>query len=143
MKPQVSIIIPARAESEIIISTLQSLSSVVVPHDIIVASDRIDSMDKTEAVVSNYADHVQRIRLIQKRIGKDVDGFAGALLRGVWAAKTPYVVFVMADLCDDPKTIDVMHGVIQKGWDVVCGSRYMQGGKKLEARRLKDFFRGL
>lgn len=136
----ISIIVPAREETEAIVSTLDALSHVRTPHEIIVVSDAIGDHDVTEKIVAVYARSHAGVQLVRKNIGVDTDGFAGALLRGVAAAKTPYVVFVMADLCDDPKTIDVMYQTIIKGWDVVCGSRYMHGGKKIGGPKIQGFF---
>lgn len=136
-RPIISIIIPVRREEEAIITTLDSLKMVHTPHEIIVVSDRVDRADQTEHIVSRYKGAV---RLVRKKIGKEADGFAGALFRGVRALKTPYVVFVMADLCDDPKTIDIMYQTIRNGWDVACGSRYMHGGKKIGGPLLQGFF---
>ncbi len=46
----------------------------------------------------------------------------------------------MADLCDNPQTINKMYGRSKEGFDIVCGSRYMKGGRKIGGHRLKSFF---
>ena len=37
----------------------------------------------------------------------------------------------MADLCDDPATINAMSAKIREGYDIVVGSRYISGEKGL------------
>lgn len=56
-------------------------------------------------------------------------GFGNVLKFGFSNAKYEYVVPMMADLCDEPKTLLKM---IEKAkyYDVIVGSRYMRGGKK-------------
>ena len=46
-------------------------------------------------------------------------------------SKTRYVVPIMADLSDTPSTIPEMHRKIREGYDLVVGSRYCDGGKKI------------
>lgn len=140
MKPRLTIIIPVRKEEETIASTLDSLSIVKTPHTIVVVSDILDKNDKTEEIVSQYAKRHRTVRLLKKHIGRDADGFSHALSRGAQATRTPFVVFVMADMCDDPKLIDRMYHIIQRGWDVVCASRYMKGGKKIGGPVVQGWF---
>jgi dolichol-phosphate mannosyltransferase len=46
---------------------------------------------------------------------------------------------VMADLSDDLRAVEPMHRLLQEGYDVVCGSRYMSGGRQLGGPPLKTF----
>jgi len=43
----------------------------------------------------------------------------------------------MADLSDDYGVVDSMCGLIAEGYDIVCGSRYMKGGKQIGGPFLK------
>lgn len=130
MKPFVTIIIPVRNEEKTIAATINSLRAVRIPTSIIVVSDVVSQNDITEDVVAAYIRAHTGVRLLSAR-NVQHHGFAAALKRGVLATKTPYCVFVMADRCDDPHTIDGMCSVAQRGADVVCGSRYMPGGKRI------------
>jgi len=47
---------------------------------------------------------------------------------------------VMADLCDEPETINIMHKKIKEDYDIVAGSRYAAGGKRLGGSNLKAVF---
>lgn len=132
-----SIIVPARNEEKIIIKTLEALNSKVnIPHEIIVVDDF--STDKTSEIVSFYIKKNNNIRLY-KTSSKKV-GFSNAILLGIKNTKTKIIVIVMADLCDDPKIIDKMFTLINQGWDVVCGSRYIVEGSKIGGPKLQGFF---
>ena len=43
----------------------------------------------------------------------------------------------MADMSDDYSVVDDMCGLMDAGYDVVCGSRYMRGGKQIGGPLLK------
>lgn len=125
---ELTIVIPARNEEKVILKTLKSLSkSVKIPHDIIIVDDR--SSDHTATIVKKYTKNHKGVYLIKNIL---TPGFAHAVYSGFKVAKTKYVVPVMADLCDEPKTINKMYDIISTGkWDIICGSRYMsKGGKK-------------
>ena len=61
------------------------------------------------------------------RIGRR--GFGSALREGFGRATGDVVIPFMADACDDPDDIPVLLEAIERGWDVVGGSRYMPGGR--------------
>ncbi len=123
----VNIVIPARNEEEVIVKTLKDLENKLnVPFRIFVVNDK--STDNTEKVVRNYIKRHKKVSIVNNSTG--TSGFGKALSLGFSKVKKGYVVFVMADLCDDPKTINKMFRKIEEGWDIVCGSRYMKGGKK-------------
>lgn len=127
----ISIIIPVRKEEKAIIKTLESIKkSVKSAYEIIVVDDSIEQSDATISVVKRYARGSIKIKAILKSHGKDIDGFGGAIMRGVASAKANYIVFIMGDACDNPFDIDRMYKRIIEGYDIVCGSRYMPGGKK-------------
>lgn len=124
---QITIIIPARNEEESILQTLQEIEKKVsVPYKLIVINDHSD--DQTYKTVSQYIATKKNYSLINN---KQQPGFAAAIRIGFKKATTPYVVVVMADLCDNPQTINKMFLKINQGWDIVCGSRYTEGGRKV------------
>jgi len=133
MSPKLSIIIPVRREEESIAQTIRQLEhSVKIPHITIIADDTIDRSDKTLTAISRLSlDCRKAVRIFRKKAG-DQDGFGPALTRAMRKVTTPYTAIVMADLCDDPKTIDLMmKTALAKNLDIVCGCRYMRGGKKI------------
>ncbi len=137
---KVGIIIPVRREEQNIVRTLTEISSrTKINHTIYVVDDSVDATDKTPAVVAKYSRTHKQVRLIRKQ-KKDPSGFAPALFRGLVAAREPYILFVMADCCDEPETIAAMTEKMQEGYHVVCGSRYMRGGKKSGGPAVQNFF---
>lgn len=122
-----SIIIPAHNEEEVIVATLNDLKRKVTGrYEIVVVDDC--STDQTSKVIKNYQKVTKNVRLVKTSEGKS--GFAQALKKGFSVAKTEIIVPVMADMCDDAKTINHMYKKINEGWDIVCGSRYLKDGRK-------------
>lgn len=131
-----TIVIPARNEEAVILKTLEKIKGTVkIPHKIVVINDF--STDRTEEVVRRYRKRQKNITIV--RTNNKMRGFSGALKHGFNEAKGEFVVPVMADLCDDPATINKMYSKIQRGWDIVCGSRYIKGGGKEGGPGLQGF----
>ena len=122
-----TIIIPAFNEEKVIIKTLEDLrKNVKIPHKILVVDGC--STDNTYKVIKDYNLKNKNVNVILTKL-KD-RRFASSIKVGFDRVKAGAVVVVMADLCDDPKTINLMYKKILAGFDVVCGSRYIQGGGK-------------
>lgn len=64
---------------------------------------------------------------LQKNTGK---GVCDAIRQGLLASQTTFVLVTMADMSDDYEKLPVMLARAMDGWDIVCGSRYMRGGKQ-------------
>ena len=128
---KLTIVIPTHNEEAVILKPLKRLAaSVYTTHEIVVVDD---SKDSTPQMVKKYLKKVPNIRLVT---GGKIS-FGQALGLGYKSAKGDAFVVVMGDLCDDPKTIDKMFNKLNSGWDVVCGSRYMKGGKKVGGPKLQ------
>ena len=124
---KLTIVIPAHNEEDVIISTLRDLKKkLTVACKVLVVDDH--STDKTSELVKKYIKKNNNVKLIGNYGSSR--GFSSTLKIGFERADTDYVLPVMADLCDDPRTINKMHSKISEGWDIVCGSRYMKGGSK-------------
>lgn len=131
MKAPITIIIPARNEEATITETLDALQSVRTPIDILVVCDRWGNrLDPTEKVVKEYGKTHTNVFLMPKSAVR-YHGQAAAIHAAIRYTRTPYVAIVTADMSDDPATIDVMYQKALKGYDVVCASRYMHGGKHI------------
>ena len=65
-------------------------------------------------------------------------GVLNAIRSGIDAATGDVVIISMADLSDDPVVIPEMVRLIrEKGFDLVCASRYMKGGRQIGGPLLK------
>jgi len=77
------------------------------------------------------------IRLVRNKYGKGAVNAVKTGLEG--CAGETAVVVVMADLSDDLNDVNTMYELIEKDrYDVVCGSRYMRGGRQVGGPPLKS-----
>lgn len=133
---KVSIIIPARNEEKSIEKTILSLkSNLKIPYRLLIINDQ--STDQTAEIVKNLIKSDKNIALINTSSNRG--GFANALSLGFQKSPDEFVLPVMADLCDDPKTIDKMYQKMLEGFDIVAGSRYIKDGGKIGGPRLQGF----
>lgn len=56
-------------------------------------------------------------------------GVCNAIRTGLSQAQGDYLLVTMADMSDDYGVLPQMVAEARKGFDIVCGSRYMKGGK--------------
>jgi dolichol-phosphate mannosyltransferase len=56
-------------------------------------------------------------------------GVTNAIKTGLEAVESGPVLVTMADLSDEMTAVDQMYQLYLQGFDVVCGSRYMKGGR--------------
>lgn len=132
---KLSVVMPAHNEQDNIEGTIRSLEPVIKSDfEIVVVDDH--SGDKTREIVKQLALEYKNIRLVENT---DPPGFANALKTGFKNTDRDLILPVMADLCDDPDTINKMYNKAQEGYDIICGSRYMRGGFRLGGSRLKGF----
>lgn len=133
--PRVSIVIPAYNEGEHIVSGLNRiLEAVQTAAEIVVVVDSAD--DSTiEPVVALAKDHPQ-LSIAVNDYGR---GPANAIRYGIDHAAAPTVVVTMADGCDDPRQIDDLVLLVERGVVVAAASRYMAGGQQVGAPRFKSF----
>ncbi len=133
---KLSIIIPAHNEQDNITDVINKIEDVLdMPHELVVVNDH--SIDTTAQLVARLTRQYNNIRLVENKLPR---GFANALKTGFSNVATDIVVPVMADLCDDLSTIKKMLQKINDGYDVICGSRYINGGGRYGGSKLKGFF---
>lgn len=122
-----AIIIPAHNEESVIKKTATDLEQTLkIKHKVLIVDDH--STDGTVAEVEKLTSVYPNIQLIRNE-GKP--GFASAVKVGFENAESNLVVQMNADLCDAPQTVEAMFAKMAEGFDVVCGSRYMKGGKRI------------
>ncbi len=131
--PRVSVVVPAYNESEHITPVLDRLfESVRLPCEVLIVVDTEE--DDTIPVVAEYSLKEPRIRCLVSTYGR---GPANAIRFGIDAAAAPVTVVTMADGCDDPRQIDDLARLVDRGVAVAAASRYMPGGQQVGGPALK------
>ncbi len=130
-----TVIVPAYNEEELIAEAIDGIESGIdVPFKLIVVND--SSTDKTQSIVEEKMNEYSNLTLINR---KGRRGVGRCLNRAFEEVNSGVVTVVMADLADDIQDIEKMMTEIEKGYDVVCGSRYMTGGHGKHDNRFKGF----
>jgi len=136
---KLSIVIPIFFEEKNILKIFAEIQKKVkTPHETIIIYD-LDS-DPTVEVAKEYIkkNKLKNILLIKNNSGNG-RGVMNAIKTGFNKSKREAIVVLMADLSDDIMQIDQMYKLSQKGFDVICASRYMPKGKKIGGPFLKTF----
>ena len=92
--------------------------------------------DTTLPVARELARDRPFLTLVRNEIGP---GVINALKTAVQVCRTGPVAVVMADLSDDLAILPRMLELYRAGYDVVCPSRYMPGGRQIGGPRFKKF----
>jgi glycosyltransferase involved in cell wall biosynthesis len=130
---QVSVVIPVYQEGEAVVAPLRRiLAEVRLPAEILVVHDTPD--DSTVPHLRRLAEEDRRLRPVLNTYGR---GPANAIRYGIDAAAAPVAVVTMADGCDDPRQIDELARLVDRGVAVAAASRYMPGGQQVGGPRLK------
>jgi dolichol-phosphate mannosyltransferase len=125
--PRVSVVIPAYNEGDNIVPVLDRIfESVRIPCEVLVIVDTPE--DATIPVVDEYVLKEPRLRCLINTYGR---GPAHAIRFGIEAAAAPVAVVTMADGCDDPRQIDDLARLVDRGVAVAAASRYMPGGQQV------------
>jgi glycosyltransferase involved in cell wall biosynthesis len=133
---KLSIVVPAHNEEENIGQVIEQIEGRInFPFDLVVVNDH--SVDATAEIVMGLTNKFSNLTLVENKLS---GGFANAVKVGLLSVNTEVVVPVMGDLCDDLATIPLMFDKIKEGFDVVCGSRYIKGGRRIGGSRIKGFF---
>ncbi len=122
-----SIVVPVYNEGENFPNLYKEVEKhIKVPYKLIVVYDFDE--DNTVPVVKKYQKKNKNIVLHKNTRGK---GALNALLSGFDYVKKGPVLVTMADLSDDLRVAGKMYKAYENGAVVVCGSRYMKGGKQI------------
>jgi dolichol-phosphate mannosyltransferase len=132
---RLSIVMPARNEGRAIEPVLARLAEgVTLPFEALVIVDAAD--DPTVGAVDELAREDPRFRVVVNTYGS---GPGNALRFGIDAARAPAIVVTMADGSDDPRQIDDLVRLVERGVVIACASRYMSGGQQVGGPALKSF----
>jgi dolichol-phosphate mannosyltransferase len=133
MTPRVTVVIPVYNEGASITRCLERiLREVLLPAEVLVVHDMPE--DTTVPHAQEVARLDPRVRTVLNTYGR---GPANAIRFGIDAAQAPIAVVTMADGCDDPRQIDDLARLVDRGVVVAAASRYMPGGQQVGGPRLK------
>ena len=133
MRPQVSIVIPVYEEGEQILGCLtRILREVSLPCEVLIVHDTPE--DSTVPYVNKVTEEDDRVHAVLNTYGR---GPANAIRFGIDSANAPVAVVTMADGSDDPRQIDDLARLVDRGVVVAAASRYMPGGQQVGGPRLK------
>lgn len=127
MSVAVSVVIPAYNEGSGIVAVLDRiLDAVESEFEILVVVDF--PADTTVPVLQSYSAREPRLRTLISSYGP---GPANAIRFGIEQVKNPVVVVTMADGSDDPRQIDALARLVDRGVVVAAASRYSAGGQQV------------
>ena len=132
MDRHIGIIIPVYNEGGNIRETVKAIGDKIsTTHKIYIVYDFDE--DNTIPVVKEFIDKGFDIKLLKN----PVRGVVNAIKTGLKEADEDYLLVTMADMSDDYSVVDDMYRLTAEGYDVVCGSRYMKGGKQVGGPLIK------
>ncbi|MHA7987277.1 glycosyltransferase family 2 protein [Rathayibacter sp. CAU 1779] len=132
--PRVSIVIPAYNEGDAILSGLERIvEAVSLDYELLVVVDT--PADTTVEHVNRFHEEHPRVSIVVNDYGR---GPANAIRYGIDHAAAQTTVVTMADGCDDPRQIDDLVRLVERGVVVAAASRYMAGGQQVGGPRLKS-----
>ena len=135
MTVRVAVVVPAYNEGEAILPIIDRiLESVESDCEVLVVVDFEE--DTTLAPLRTYAATEPRLRPIVSTYGR---GPANAIRYGIDNVSAPVVVVTMADGSDDPRQIDELARLVERGVVVAAASRYSAGGQQVGG----PWFKGL
>lgn len=120
------IVVPVFNEAENFPGVYRAITEYIhAPYNILVVYDFDE--DTTVPVARALAATDSRLKLVRNTIGR---GPLNALRAGFAAVESGPILVTMGDLSDDLRDVDAMMALYRHGSDVVCGSRYMNGGRQ-------------
>lgn len=123
---ELSVVVPTFNERDNIIELIRRLEGALagIQWEAVVVDD--DSPDGTAGVVRTLAQHKPNVRCVL-RLGRR--GLSSAVMEGILATTSPFVVVLDADLQHDEALVPTMLSRMRaEPLDVVIGSRYCSGG---------------
>ena len=132
MGPRLSVVCPVYNEGENIAALVGRLEREVdLDLELIVVYD--EDEDDTLPALAMLEPRFP-VRAVKNRLGR---GALNAIKTGFAEARSEATLVVMADLSDDLSAVGRMYELLVRGADVVCGSRYMPGGRQIGGPLLK------
>ena len=133
MSVALTVVIPAYNEGDGIVPVLDRIFDAVESEcEIFVVVDFPE--DTTVPVLEEYRQREPRLQGLINTYGR---GPANAIRFGIDQVKTPVVVVTMADGSDDPRQIDALARLVDRGVVVAAASRYTASGQQVGGPLIK------
>lgn len=131
------IIVPVYNEDKGILKLFDEIQSEIkVPKRVLIVYD-FEEDTTLSVVLSEKENYPFEIILVKNNIGR---GVLNAIKVGMQTAVNEMILVMMADSSDKLDVVDSMCSKMDEGYDLVCGSRYMKGGKQTGGPFLKGLF---
>lgn len=131
------IVVPVYNEDKGILKLFNEIEQEIkTPKHVMVVYD-FDGDTTVPVVEKHQNDYSFKIDLVLNTIGR---GVLNAIKCGMETAEEEMVLIMMADSSDKLDVVDSMCDLMNNGYDLVCGSRYMKGGKQNGGPLLKGLF---
>lgn len=132
---KLDIILPVYNEEDNIDYVIREIEkNVRTPHRILAIWQ--DEKDLSLPILKKLSKQFTNLKLVQSRDGV---GVVKSLKEGIKNSNADYITVMMSDRSDNPKDIDKMVKLLDKGYDLVCASRYSNKGKRLGGPKIKGF----
>lgn len=122
-----SVVIPAHNEAGLIRMTVEGMHSTLrragIPHELVAVDDA--SSDGTGELLDTLARGLPALRVIHRQAPP---GVGRAVRAGLSAMQGDAAVIVMADGSDRPADVCAYYRLLEQGYDVAFGSRFIPGG---------------
>ncbi len=137
MREMLDIIVPVYNEDKGILRLFDEIErEIKTPKKVMIVYD-FDEDSTVPVVKEHQNDYTFRIDLVFNSLGR---GVLNAIKQGMQTATEEMVLVMMADSSDRLDVVDSMCGLMEQGYDLVCGSRYMKGGRQNGGPVLKGLF---
>lgn len=131
------IVVPVYNEDKGILRLFDEIEQEIkTPKHVMVVYD-FDEDTTVPVVMEHRNDYSFKIDPVLNTIGR---GALNAIKMGMQTAAEEMVLVMMADSSDKLDVVDTMCDRMEQGYDLVCGSRYMKGGKQHGGPLLKGLF---
>ena len=131
------IVVPVYNEDKGILRLFEEIEQEIkTPKHVMIVYD-FDEDTTVPVVMEHRNDYSFKIDLVLNIIGR---GALNAIKMGMQTATEEMVLVMMADSSDRLDVVDTMCGLMEQGYDLICGSRYMKGGKQHGGPLLKGLF---
>ena len=129
MREELSIVIPVYNEAKNIKKVLDGINKVV--HNIhckayvVYFLEKDNTLPVLKKIKNNYGFQIDILKSIYG------GGAANQIKTGIANSVGNIILVTMSDLSDNPKDIPIMYNKIKQNYDVVCASRYVDGGGQI------------